>query len=390
MRINEIMINESYAHIIKPLHEITNEILDNISQSVRPNIPITVSNLLSNDFINSMYDKYGSRFGKFSSFVNNIQITLHRENYGKTFASFSVDSYGNSYLNVFLQFIFPTIDYDISLTPTILMNSNKLQSTMIHELRHAMQSQEFKKFFSKHAEKQTSKRDDFDYKTDPIEIDAAFTHIIFETPLDQPINSFVKEVMTKFSEYKTLTSKQIKHYFRSAAKYYTQHKNVYDKDTIQMTPKERLIKRNNDKMNITRQLLMAAIDLKFIPEDLRELGFTGNTFIFDSFYQGRFRGVLNTLLTPENKEEIKQMSSINKAMLAWYLSLLNKSFKNEGRDISDDIKSYFDISNTNMEECIDTLKNTDSSKFKYNKKHSFKLMRELDNDMNNGDKYENR
>jgi hypothetical protein len=57
------------------------------------------------------------------------------------------------------------------------------------------------------------------YRIDPMEIDAAFTHIINNnSDIDDP-REFAKKVVADLSAYKSLTDQQRQHYYRKAATY---------------------------------------------------------------------------------------------------------------------------------------------------------------------------
>ena len=104
---------------------------------------------------------------------------------------------------------------------------------LLHELRHMFQSFLYQKYYYG--------RDDFDYRTEPVELDAAWLHHLqdFDVALYPDITDYVNAVMDSFSVYKTLSDKQRRHYRAKTARYYfDRHRAKLDQLTVPI--KERL------------------------------------------------------------------------------------------------------------------------------------------------------
>lgn len=130
--------------------------------------------------------------------------------------------------------------------PQQMMGSRQIQknttvkSTLMHEMRHVSQRTRFGEYYQSQATDVSDLSTDTytsqmaKYKTDPMEIDAAFTHIINNNSHIVDPREFTKAVITDLTTYKQLTDKQREHYFRKAAAYAHDRANP-DKDQADLS-----------------------------------------------------------------------------------------------------------------------------------------------------------
>lgn len=110
---------------------------------------------------------------------------------------------------------------EIATTKLTTGSMHSVRSVMVHEMRHAIQSEDYPKFINKQDNSYGDGKE-YDYGVDPLEIDAAWMHHLHDREVsDYPDSqTFVSDVMDAFARYKTLSDKQHQHYWRKAAKYY--------------------------------------------------------------------------------------------------------------------------------------------------------------------------
>lgn len=160
--------------------------------------------------------------------------------------------------------------------PRQIQKNTTVKSTLMHEMRHVAQRTRFGAFYQARSTDMSDLSTDTytsqmaKYKTDPMEIDAAFTHIINNNShIDDP-REFTKAVITDLTTYKKLTDKQREHYFRKAATY-AQDRGTTDAATG--TVQDRLSKKKADRAAEVKSLVMKAIEPL---SDLYKIGMTGN------------------------------------------------------------------------------------------------------------------
>jgi hypothetical protein len=146
--------------------------------------------------------------------------------------------------------------------PRQIQKNTTVKSTLMHEMRHVAQRTRFGEFYqARSTDVSDLSSDTFTshmakYKTDPLEIDAAFTHIINNNShIDDP-RAFAKQVIDDLSTYKQLTDRQRSHYFRKAAAYAYDRANP-NKDQDDLS--DRLVKKQTRKAYEIKAILNDAV-----------------------------------------------------------------------------------------------------------------------------------
>lgn len=223
MRLHELF--ESTIVNVKALQDIADHLLANKNYGAWPiNIEFDLA------FINEIDKKYGKVYKNFLKYINGEMIKLQiNTNTAKGSGTYEyVPPNKRIVVNV-------SDDYGAM---TVGINP---RTTLVHELRHVFQEYSHSEHFFNHTYDKHK-----DYTTNPVEIDAAFHHIL--TYHDDVLSGkdFVKHVMRTFDAYKRLTDKQYEHYKRKAAAYWqARHnsnttpysravKNVLKIDTMQL------------------------------------------------------------------------------------------------------------------------------------------------------------
>ena len=131
------------------------------------------------------------------------------------------------------------------------------KSVILHELRHLFQYVEYPKYA-------TSERN-ISYSKDPIEVDAAWHHHLQDYPPYSYSNaqSYVKDVMASFTDYKELTDKQIRHYTAKTAAYWNDYRTIPPL-LKGATPLERF----KEKQENVAKLISSSLQSKNRPTDL--------------------------------------------------------------------------------------------------------------------------
>lgn len=301
-----IKLNESYSNIVPALTLIAREIIKNVFSidDVR-----TVVRPFDDEFLDRI-SEYGKQYVALCDYINsNVPINFFNGSSG-TFKGEYIHSMDKNFskldkINVYLGHLGKDIIRKNDLEQTNVM------STLVHELRHVMQRQEFRDFY--HNTRGIGAADDtsteYDYKTDPVEIDAAFTHHLYQTDLNLSLEDFVDAVMTPFVMYKHLTPKWERHYRKAAAKYYTQN---HSKDIDKSSAKDRLEKNREKKIN---EIVNFSLDNKI--DDLRDLGHPSEGRFLYSDLQSKINSLLREWLEDDSK-----FSETNNAILLAHLGIL--------------------------------------------------------------------
>jgi hypothetical protein len=98
--------------------------------------------------------------------------------------------------------------------PNVVIQS--FRSILLHELRHVFQSFLYPGYYQK------TLVSNVDYRSDKTEIDASWMHHLEDyDPRDfDSAERYVHEIIGSLADYKNLTAKEKRHYFRKTARYY--------------------------------------------------------------------------------------------------------------------------------------------------------------------------
>ena len=133
------------------------------------------------------------------------------------------------------------------------------KSVIIHELRHLFQHVEYPKY----AETERN----ISYSKDPTEVDAAWHHHLQDHPPYNYSNaqSYVKDIMARFTKYKDLSDKQIRHYAAKTAAYW------HDYSTLPSLPRGATpLERFKEKQEKVAKLISFNLQSKNRPTYLRD------------------------------------------------------------------------------------------------------------------------
>lgn len=270
MRLFEFMdssepVVESNYKILTPLTAMAKEILSQVDKGLKPDEELVLKPKFS-DNVRSEIDEYGPIFEILCDYIErNIPIVFSNKDSGSLKGAYSHAANVKSskmddvfiYVGTILGEIKPYAVNDVK--------SKKIETVLVHELRHVMQRRQFGDFYHKQVDKMAANQ--YNYHSDPIEIDAAFLHHLHDEEATD-IQSFVKGVMDRFTKYKKLTPKQVEHYRRKAATYF--YTSISPKDKPQTTAKDRLASQKTERLENAMQQLRD-MDVEKLG-DLRNVG----------------------------------------------------------------------------------------------------------------------
>lgn len=154
-------------------------------------------------------------------------------------------------------------DFDLPQAQGVRLDNKAIQSLrgiILHELRHHFQTYLYPGYFAL-----TRDTHDGKYRTDPIEIDAAWHHHLSEIEASQfeTATAYADAVMASFGAYKDLTPQRHQHYRRKTIQYWT---SLNDPSTVR---DETLLQRHERIQAEFRQSLADMLTLE--ENDLRIL-----------------------------------------------------------------------------------------------------------------------
>ena len=300
-----MLVSESNYNNLKPLTMMAQSILKNVSYSVEKGNTSKVVPSFSDDFRKSL-SEYGDVYDSLCSYIEQyVPIYLANGSDGSFKGAYSHSAtQENPYMDNIIIYV-PTILEPKDVYSSRDLQNIKIENTLVHELRHVMQRKQFGKFYHSVADRGDN------YRTDPIEVDAAFLHHLHdETATD--LRGFVYGVMNRFSKYKDLTPKQYEHYKRKAAAYY--YAQVSPNSSGKSTPQERLDKQRKEKWDaVISQVTNADIEPL---HDLRKVGSKNSgKFLINA---NAFRSVLLSLMNG------KEVTGLNLGLAVAFLGLMKK------------------------------------------------------------------
>jgi len=174
-----------------------------------------------------------------------------------------------------------------------------IKSILMHEMRHGQQHTNY----GGHPN-----TDNHSYSTNPDEIDAAWIHHLQDYDVNGYADalSYVKDVMSSFEIYKSLTEKQKRHYLKKTASYWYEHHNP-NKESISIQDKAK--KAKEDKI---QEILANVSDTMNIDgiNDLRTYdGYPSDSSNFLLPYEN-FVKVTHNALTADNDYSDKMVSYV--------------------------------------------------------------------------------
>lgn len=112
------------------------------------------------------------------------------------------------------------------------------RAILLHELRHLFQAHLYSKFFH-----DDTRESNYEYKTDPVEIDAAWSHHLEDFLIANypTARAYVDAVMASFAAYKKLNTAQTKHYRNKTATYYYESTRGGRTDTLTQPAMTKLV-----------------------------------------------------------------------------------------------------------------------------------------------------
>ncbi|ASV44123.1 hypothetical protein PBI_SCTP2_108 [Salicola phage SCTP-2] len=340
------VLNESAKDDIEILINIADIIISKLPSRISKNDSISISyESLSNSYKipPGLPDKYKNYYdillNETSYYFSNYETDLDSPAVGEFKESAVLD---NNIINVFIPVLLGEAE-NISKDRLIsFYNQNRsiktFRSVLIHEMRHAIQNDEYKDYFNQSA-------DENPYENDPVEIDAAWMHHLNDFDVNNYDNAqnYVNAVMKSFSNYKYLSKKQKEHYRRKTVRYYYEHrednKEHVDIETRKMNKIYSYIE--NDKNEILK-------GFDALSKDLREYGHPeSQRFLLpkDNFRKLLFR-VLN------NPESVKDNSNLY--IIFSILPLIYQHYKFNIVNLEKYFKALFEIDSNKALKLIQT------------------------------------
>lgn len=333
-----MLVSESNYDNLKPLTLMAQSILKNVSYSLEKGNTNKVVPSFNDDLL-KVLRKYGDVYDSLCSYIEQyVPIYLANGATGNFKGAYTHSpTQENPYIDDITIYV-PTIIEPKDVYTSSDLRNPKIENTLVHELRHVMQRRQFGKYYHAVADRGDN------YRTDPIEIDAAFLHHLHdETATD--LRGFVYGVMDRFSKYKDLTAKQYEHYKRKAAAYY--YANVSPESSGKSTPQERLDKQRKEKWDaMISQVTNADIEPL---HDLRNVGSKkSGKFLING---NAFRSVVLSLMNG------KEVTGVNLGLAVAFLGLMKKINPDlPARQIAGKL-------NLNLDQIADDLQNADLGGF---------------------------
>lgn len=304
-----MLVSESNYKILKPLTLMAKDILKQFQYSIAPDDVRGINPSFTEELRNEV-SKYGDVFGPLCDYIEkNVPIYMVNKESGSLKGGYSHSAEkGHDKLDDIKIYI-PSIMGEKRAYRPAELQSAKIENTLMHELRHVMQRQQFGDFYHRMVGKQAN--DEYNYHTDPIEIDAAFLHHLHDEEATN-LQDFVNGVMDRFEKYKKLTDKQYKHYRRKAAAYY--YANVSPEGKPSSTPKDRLAAKKKKEWDAMTSIIRDTNVEKL--GDLRNVGSknAGKFFINPNAFKSAVLGLLGG----------NQPSGLNYLLSVAFLGLMKK------------------------------------------------------------------
>lgn len=148
-----------------------------------------------------------------STFFRNSERDLTHQNFAE-YRPYKITFYLPAFLGAVL-------DLDTRKLLRYRTHDTTVRTILIHELRHMFQFSQYPDYYRKRVS-----IEDKNYKTEPLEIDAAWHHVVgSKNPkFYDTAYRFVTDVMSEFNLFKQLTDSQFEHYRRKTAKYFYLHR----------------------------------------------------------------------------------------------------------------------------------------------------------------------
>lgn len=336
-------ITESNYKILMPLSFMAKEILQQVYGNLKPNEEIAVANPKFSKELREKVSEYGPIFVSLCDYIEqNIPVVFSNKSSGTLKGAYSHSASVKSSKMDDIYIYVGTILGEIKPYSASDIRSKKIETVLVHELRHVMQRRQFGDFYHSQVGKMAA--DKYDYHSDPIEIDAAFLHHLHDEEATN-INDFVKGVMERFSKYKKLTPKQYNHYKRKAAAYY--YTSIAPEEKPQTTPKERLEKMKKERLDTALQQIRDT--------DIEQLGDLRNV---GSRSSGRFQ------INPYQFRQVL-LASLQNEMNNKFNVALGIGFLGFMKQINPEIDTEVLLNNMNigLQELIEIAENSDFQGF---------------------------
>lgn len=222
------IVAESVEENMSLLKQLTSIILKHLPENIEPETEFWIYGYDMVNDLKPLLTQYKDK--KFKEIIIRVASTeIFVSNYvDNSFKSYGSYNHIKNNININLAGI---VSNAIKWNANLVTKSLKLKSTILHELRHLAQYADYPDYYEKNlrvdltnvkSNDEVKQRMSQAYKTRKIEIDAAWHHILDET---NPVNyktpsKYVKRVMDTLTNYKTLTSDQLKHYKIKTSRYY--------------------------------------------------------------------------------------------------------------------------------------------------------------------------
>lgn len=230
-----------------------------------------------------------------------------------------------------------------------------LKTLIVHELRHIWQEVTYGGYQGKNQR----------YDTTPDELDAAWIHMIHDHDINKfdDIKEFTDSVMDKFSKYKTLSDKLLRHYTKKTKRYWYQHHNpmvTKDKGDID----DRLKSFKEKKLDKLKQTIKTAENsrlyynlLNFPEYEKYKLSddVDANTLPKDALFN-----LVELVIT--NRMKGDDLSLLSYAV--GFFALINIHHPLDIKYINEILKKYYDMDKS---KAIDYIRNNNFISDKYNK-----------------------
>lgn len=337
-----MLVSESNYKNLKPLTIMAKEVLNQFQYIIDAD-EVKGMKVSFSDNIRNELEKYGDIFGLLCDYIEkNVPIYMVNKESGSLKGGYSHSAQQNHNMLDDVKIYLPSILGDKRAYRPSELQDKKVETTLVHELRHVMQRQQFGEYY--HNKVHSQEGDDYNYRTDPIEIDAAFLHHLHDEEATN-LKDFVNGVMDRFKKYKTLTDKQYKHYRRKAAAYY--YANISPDEKPTSTPKERLAAKRKKEFE-TMASIVRDTDVEKLG-DLRNVGSNdnGKFLINPNAFKSAVLGLIGG----------NQSSGLNYLLSVAFLGLMKK--------VNPDIPAKQIVSrlNIDVDAVVDGLKDADMRGF---------------------------
>lgn len=207
------------------------------------------------------------------------------------------------------------------------------RAILLHELRHLFQSNLYSKFYNSSSG---------DYKTMPIELDAAWSHHLEDhSPTGYPsVSAYVDAVMKSFASYKNLTPEQERHYRRKTARYYFDETKKPTDDDMRLPLRDRLEKRRKP----FRDWLIKVLNTPTDKHDMRNLpGYDRDARNF--FFPDRVLAGVRSIIVKDTKTTVRNAAFV-------YLSIALSAPPGTGPSIAKYLKTTLRLS---LQDALDNV-----------------------------------